>query len=168
MSNYGSMLKDYLPEKEFLVKFAVDSYNKKYKRKLDYKNCRIKSVEKAFGYTYGYQIETVRSDDYVVIMLYFNLGEVTREHIVRVEAIQNLSLNGRLGDEVYVVTGEVARFLRESGVYKFKWIKGEGFNFSVVMFMNTDAIMFMDGDFLTFMEEAPAPPLGPIEPIPNI
>lgn len=158
MSRFSNVSQEYLSEKDFLVKFAVDSYNKKYNRKLDYKLCQIKSVVKAYGYTYGYQVETIRSDDNVVIMLYFSLGDITRDHIVRIETIQNVMVNIGLGDEVYVVTGEVARFYKEQGIYRFKWIKGEGFEFSAIMFMDNDIIQFMDGDFLAFMSSEPAPP----------
>lgn len=154
--------KDYLAEKDFLLKFAVDSYNKKYGRKLDYKTCRIKSVQKAFGYVYGYQVETMRSDDHVVIMLYFNLGELTRDHLVRVEVQQNMDVAGALGDEVYVVTGEVAKFYKEQGIYKFYWIRDEGFNFTTVVWLDGDMFQFMDGTFLNWMGEEPAPPFPPV------
>lgn len=158
MSRYTNAASDYLPEKDFLIKFAVDSYNKKYKRNLNRAYCHIKSVEKAYGYVYGYQIETIRSDDHVVIMLYFNLGDITRDHIVRAETIQNVEINNALGDEVYVVTGEVARFYKEHGVYKFKWIKSDGFNYTAIMFTDADIIQFMDDDYLAFMSDTPSPP----------
>lgn len=154
--------KEHLPESEFLRKFAVDSYNKKYKRNLDYKNFIIRSVKNAFGYKYGYQVETIRSDDHVVIMLYFNLGIMTCEHIVRVEMVQNVDVSGGLGDEVYVVTGEVARYYLDEGVYKFKWLKSNDFNFTAVMFMDNDYVEFMDGDYLSWVSDEPAPPFPPV------
>lgn len=149
---------EYLPEKKFLTKYAIDAYNEKYQQKIDYNTCNIRSVETAFGYQRGYQIETMRGDDYVTVMLYFNLGPMDKVDIVRVETIQNVERQGVLGDEVYVVTGEVSNHYKESGVYKFRWIKSEGSDFRTVVFMNEDIFTFMDGDFLSFMSDAPAPP----------
>ena len=149
---------EYLPEKKFLTKYAVDAYNEKYKRNLDYNTCTIRSVESAFGHKYGYPIETMRGDDYVTVMLYFNLGPMDRVDIVRVETIQNIERQGGLGDEVYVVTGEVSNYYKEDGIYKFRWIKGEGADFRTVVFMDDDIFTFMDGDVLSFMNDAPAPP----------
>lgn len=170
MARFSNISQEYLAEKDFLIKFAVDSYNKKYGRKLDYKLCQIKSVMKAYGYTYGYQVQTMRSDDNVIIMLYFSLGDITRDHIVRVETIQNVVVNLGLGDEVYVVTGEVARFYKDQCIYKFRWLKGDDFEFSTVMFMDNDMIQFMDGGFLAFMSDELAPPLAvapvPVQPTP--
>ena len=146
---------EYLPEKEFLIKFGVDAYNRKYGQKLKREFCRIKSFPPSYGFKYGYQIESNRSDDFVVIMLYFNLGNRTQEDIVRVELIQNLHIHNDLGDEVYVVTGEIDRWYKDACIYKFDWIGDEGYDYTAVMYMDRDIFQFMNGDLLSFMETDP-------------
>lgn len=159
----SKMLDEYLPEKEFLKQFALESYHRKYKHTLDPEKCRIKSIRHAYGLKYGYQIETARTDDHVVILLYFNLGPVTRSDIVRVELIQNLDLPGMIGDEAYVVTGEIAQFYRDNNIYRFKWIQDDGYDENAAVYMDDTPILFANGDYMTWMSNQPAPPYPPIQ-----
>lgn len=155
---YG-MTGEYLSEADFLMKFVVTAYNNKYKRKLNYLDCKIKSKKPACGYKYGYQILTARNNDDVKIDLYINLGPLDRVDIVRVENVQNVYAAGSLGDEIYVVTGEVSRFYKDEGIYKFRWISDTGYSLPSVTWMDDDIILFMDGNFLAWMNNVASPPI---------
>jgi hypothetical protein len=134
-----------LPVEEYLSKFAIEAYNLKYGQSLDYKNCGIASLRTSYGYKYGYRIDTLRGDDTVVIHLYFNIGPVNRVDIVRVEVIKDQYDTEALGDEIYVVTGEIFDYY---GDYRFPYIENE--------FTNIDLIYYLDDDYVVFMDGTPA------------
>lgn len=142
----------YLSEKDYLIKFAVDAYNRKYEKKIRYRDCSIKSIHPSYGNRWGYYIETLRGDDYVAIKLYFNLGKFDRVDIVRLEVKQNIENFGTLGDEVYVVTGEVAGFYYEDGIYRFRWIDSATTEEPIFEFMDGSFVEFMNGDLFMTME----------------
>lgn len=143
----------YPPEDYFLKKFALDAYNRKYGKRLRPEDCNINSIRSTYNYKYGYQIETLREDDHVIIRLYLNMGVMDCVDIVRLENYQNQQYVGSLVDEVYVVLGQFNRYYYDNGIYKFRWIAGDDLDLPLMAFLNGDFVSWEDGELGVFVED---------------
>lgn len=114
------MAAEYPSEKEFLIAYALNVFNGQYNRSLKVEDCGLSSVEPTFNATHGYQICTLREDDYVRIFLYFDLGKGNHVHWVRVEDEQDNYKPDALGDEVFVILATISDYWIHSGTYTFK------------------------------------------------
>ena len=108
-------------ERRFLIQLAVYAFNQQYNRDLKVHDCDIKSIPPNQFSTIAYEVFTVRLDDYVRLRLYLEYGDYDNLGRYRLEVDGTDGL-GILGDEVYVTSGFVDRYYRESGLYKFGWL----------------------------------------------
>lgn len=109
-----------LAEKEFLMALALSTFNSQFNRAMKVDDCDIKTITPAYGFKYGYEINTVRLDDFLRMRIYLNVGDT--------DALGNYTLNmdegitdgkGTLIDEVWVANGTVDRFWIDSYQYRF-------------------------------------------------
>lgn len=144
----------YVSEDVFLKTFALKAFSAKYSKKISPEDCIIYSVSPSYGFKYGYEITTINSSDHFKLRLYFNLGLVDTINVIRLENESNMYRKNALGDEVYVITGEISTKYADSGIYNFRWLEAEALQGNMINFMNDDPFQFMDGDYMTWVEES--------------
>lgn len=142
-----------LTEREFLKKLAVDMFNAQYRKSVDWTTCGVRSILPTYGTTHGYEIETVRSSDFVRMRMYFNLAGLTDFSPYRIE-VDSTYINDELGDEVYVTMGKVDPMWVEDGIYRFRWLTEDTSAFEMLTFVEDDSfIQFMDNDHIRLAEQ---------------
>lgn len=143
----------YPTERDFLKGLAVNHFNTQYKKTLDKTKCAIRSIPATYSTTHGYEIETVNQADYVRIRMYFNIAGYTHFGKIRVE-VDNTHVESGLGDEVYVMLGEVDPMWVDEGIYKFRWLPEDTTVYEYLSFVEDNSIIqYMEGDYLRLMEQ---------------
>ncbi len=136
-----------MTEADFLKSLAVNHYNRQYSKKFNIQEFCVTSIAPITGFKYGYEVVTMRQDDFLRLRMYFNLTERDFLSPYRVEV--NLPhYNNDLSDEVYVCIGEVDRFYLDSNRYKFRSIDTCGVNF--LLFEDATIFETEDGDPIVF------------------
>ena len=132
-------------EKEFLMGLALAQFNSQYHRKLVPEECLIISIAPSYGCKYGYEISTIRSDDYARLRIYINLEGMDNLKSYRLETDKTFK-KGALGDEVYVAIGTVNEYYVDEGLYSFRWIASTGPVVENINLMMGETFNFMNGD----------------------
>lgn len=145
------VVQGFKPEREFIIDLAVSRFNLQYKKKIDPKDCLVKSIVGNYGCFYGYEIDSIRVDDFLRLRIYFNLGGLDSFLPYRLETDKTMS-EGALGDEIFVTIGTVNRFYKDEGIYKFRPMSDEELRDDYVHFMDGEMIHFMDGGAMTYVE----------------
>lgn len=127
-----------LSEEEHLIKFAVDAFNAKFKKNIDPNDCGVRSISPSYGYSLGYRVTTLVGNDYIYIHLYVNPSQYSKVTLVQMEVVENLNIDVALGDEVYVVTGDISH---DNYRYLFQWLD--------FLVSEENLIYFSDGDYAT-------------------
>ena len=140
-------------EKTFLIELAVTQFNNQYQRAIRQEVCGIRSLPPTYGTTHGYEVETVRSDDHVRIRMYFNLAKATRFDSIRLEVDTTQAVDS-LGDEIYVMMGEVSLNYVESDIYRFRWLGEDTTRFRYLNLMTGELVHDMGGNYIRLEEQA--------------
>ena len=138
-------------EELFLLNTAVKAFNKQYGRSIDPQLCTIRSIPGAYGKTYGYEILTARTDDFLRLRMYFSIGGLDAFSPYRIE-LQGDTAVGSLADEVYVMNGVVNRYYVDSGTYRFRWIGPQPHELLRFDDMDGVPMNWMDGDKVEYVE----------------
>lgn len=110
-----------MTEKDFIIQLALSSFNNQYNRNILITDCDAKSILPNQYSTIAYEVFSVRLDDYVRLRMYLDFGTTDNLGRYRLEVDGSEGV-GILGDEVYVTTGFIDRYYKESGLYKFNWM----------------------------------------------
>lgn len=108
-------------EVEFLINLAVSEYNDQYGAAFKPKDFDIKSLRPSVNFDKGYEIYTVRTDDFLRLRMYFAFGNRTDFGPFKLE-VDGKKFVAELGDEVFVTLGSVEDYYKNEGIYKFRWI----------------------------------------------
>ncbi len=108
-------------ERRFLIDRAMTAYELAYgKKNISRDQMEVRSIEPAYGTDLGYEVRTLRGDDYFVIFFYITFGGAESIDLVRMEVRDGVYFEGSLGDEVYVVVSTIHRRFRDEKIYAFK------------------------------------------------
>lgn len=108
-------------ERNFLIDRAMTGYEMVYgKKDIDRKRMEVRSIEPTYGSELGYEVRTMRGDDFFVIFLYLSFSLTESIDLVRMEVRNGVYFQESLGDEVYVVIGKLGKRYKEERVYSFK------------------------------------------------
>lgn len=107
-----------LTEKQFLIKRALAVFCVQYNRKLEVEDCVINSIAPDAVSDRGYEITTPEKSATFRLRYYFRFSDVDRMSPIILEANPSYR-QGELGDEVYVLHGEMDKAWRWMGPYKF-------------------------------------------------
>lgn len=108
-------------ERKFLIDRAMYGYELVYgKKDIDRRRMEVRSIEPTYGTELGYEVRTMRGDDFFVIFLYLSFGTAESIDLVRMEVRNGIYFQESLGDEVYVVIGKLANHYKEQKTYSFK------------------------------------------------
>lgn len=138
-----------MSEENYLMFIACEAFSTQKGRRITYQECMISSIPPAVDYTHGYEIETLREDDYLRIRMYFTLADRIAFSPLRLELTGQTSSGN--GDEVYVMVGKMPRGLVDSGVYKFRWIGADPSKKGYMIDMEGEPILFMNGDNIRYV-----------------
>jgi hypothetical protein len=108
-----------MTEKQFIIQLAVDQFNAQYNRSMLHTDFDARSIEPNQFSILAYEVFTVRLDDYVRLRMYLEYGPYDNLGPYRLEVDGSTGGVGVLGDEVYVTSGQVDSYYRESGLYRF-------------------------------------------------
>lgn len=134
-------------EKQFIIQFALQRFNKQYKRKLKLKDFDAKSIPPNRFSQLAYEIFSVRLDDYVRLRLYLNFHRYDNVGPYRLE-VDGTEGVGVLGDEVYVCHGTIDRFYVESGTYKFAVLEQDITLWNLLLTEDGDGLITEDGEYI--------------------
>lgn len=140
------------PEKKFLIELALHEFNQQYQKNIKAEDCAIRSIKPAYGAKYGYEIDTVRTDDYVRLRMYFNLEGINKFKPYRLEVDKTLA-PGQLGDEVYVTIGTVNHYYLDAGIYKFRWMNEDLSRYKFLMYMSGNVIQTVNSGYLKLINQ---------------
>ena len=129
-----------MSEREFLIRFGVDAYNRQFNKQIDPLACDIKSIDTRVNFNISYEIFTNRLDDYLRVRMHliFDSSSGLGNYRVETDGTQDI---GGLGDEVFVATGRMDRYYKEAGIYKFNPILPDNALLPVIMDENYDPLM---------------------------
>lgn len=136
-------------EDSFLRRFAVDRFNRQYGKNFDPDRCEIRSIVPGYNKTYGYEITTARTDDFVRMKIFFSLGNLDQLSPYRLE-VDGKVATGSLEDEVYVAVGVVNRWYFDSGTYRFRWMGRRPHEELQVVDLSGQPMRWMDGSLMEF------------------
>lgn len=139
-------------EKEFLIELALHQFNLQYKKNIKAEVCAIRSIKPGYGAKYGYEIDTIRTDDYVRLRMYFNLEGINKLKPYRLEVDKNF-VPGQLDDEVYVTVGTVNPYYLDAGIYKFRWINEDLSRYKFLMYMNGNVVETQNSGYLKLVNQ---------------
>lgn len=142
----------FIPEKQFLIKLALDQYNRQYKKNIQAEQCVIYSIRPAYQQKWGYEIATTVQNDFVRLRIYLKPGQYDRLENYRLEVDDKFQL-ASLGDEVYVTLGQVQQGYIDDGIYRFRWIEDTYSEASFLTDMGNEPIALMSGGFLQLSGE---------------
>ena len=108
-----------LSEKEFLIKLAVDQFNRQFNKTIRISDCDIVSIPVRFAASYSYEISTVRSDDFLRMHIHLSLGGLDEVYPYTLQVDGGTGIS-TLTDEVYVASGSLDPYYIDSGLYTFK------------------------------------------------
>lgn len=140
-----------MTEREFIIQLAVNSFNQQYGRNVQFTDCDVKSILPNQFSLFAYEIFTVRFDDFVRMRLYLDFGNYDVIGNYRLEVDGSAGV-GVLGDEVYVASGFVDRYYKESGLYKFNWMGEDQSTWDIFLMENGDSFVTEDTGDLFILE----------------
>lgn len=146
----GRKIDGQLSEKDFLKFIVCENFMNRIGKKLDYKQCDIKSITPPGNCSHGYEIVTNRTDDFLRIHLYFTLVASTELALTRTELSGSMRVGA--GDEVYVMQGELAQEFVDSGMYRLRWIGENPITSGYIMAMDGSPIKTMTGENLKYVQ----------------
>ena len=109
-----------MEEVDYLVRTAVDRFNLQYGERLSYDQMRIFSIPPEANSDLGYELFTIRQDDYVRLRLFILLGQVC-DTDYRLETDNTFIYDG-LGDEVFCTIHGIDRVTLTAEGWKFPWL----------------------------------------------
>lgn len=137
-----------MTEREFLIQLAVNTFNAQYGKHIEAINCDIKSITPNLFSTLAYEVYTVRMDDFVRLRMYLEFNNYDDLGRYRLE-VDGSSGVGILGDEVYVASGYVDSYYRDSGLYKFGWLDVDIATWGILLAEDDVVLITEDiGDYL--------------------
>ena len=77
----------YMTEREFLIKLAIDAYNSKYNKTFPYIDFDIYSIEPPTGHRLGYEVYSVRTDDFLRIRTYYQFSNIDKINYHKLEVL---------------------------------------------------------------------------------
>ena len=109
-----------MEEVDYLVRTAVDRFNLQYGERLAYDQMRIFSIPPEANSDLGYELFTIRQDDYVRLRLFILLGQVC-DTPYRLETDDTFIYEG-LGDEVFCTIHGIDAVTMAAEGFKFPWL----------------------------------------------
>lgn len=113
------MYKNYLPEREFIIRHIVNSFNFQYKRNIKPKDCKIFGIMPNTQYfKLGYEVVTLYQGVNLRLRFHANIRmhDICNPFKLETEGIASYGL---LGDEVYVANGSFSSRWVSEKVYTF-------------------------------------------------
>lgn len=111
-------------EKEFLISTALRQFNEQYTKSIQVVDCDIKSIPTRNGFERSYEVHTLRTDDHLRMHMHlrFEGRDGLSNYRLEVDSVQTQQDGnvGTLSDEVYVATGTIDPYYKDSGIYKFR------------------------------------------------
>jgi hypothetical protein len=111
----------HLSEADFLKKLAVDMYNSQYGKNLNPIDFCVMSIPTDTGFRYGYEVITIKDDDFLRLRMYFNLEHTQRFKPFQIE-VSNPYAERSLSDEIFITSGSLESYYLDSNIYKFREI----------------------------------------------
>lgn len=142
-----------LEETLFLRNLVVRAFNTQYSKNIKPEDCSIINIEPTYNSTHGYEIETLRDDDYLRMRFYFTLGYVDSVSAFRLEVDDDEFARGKLGDEVYVAIGTVNNSYVQRGIYKFNKHLVKDDAEKLIKFMDNTNMVYVNGETAAFIQE---------------
>lgn len=137
-----------LPEREFLIEFGIQQFNTQFNTRLERGGCDLKSIAKRYGADYSYEIFTLRGDDHLRIRLHLTTGVTDNIQPFRLEVDGSPDGAGNGSDEVFVTSGTIDNFYRDSGMYKFDSINVDETRLNVLLTEDNQAVLLENGETL--------------------
>jgi hypothetical protein len=136
-----------ITEREFLIKFGVAFFNGQYGRNIDPAVCDIRSIDTGNGSDISYEINTNRTDDHVRLRMHLRFAKVNNLTTYRLD-VDGSGGVGTLADEVFVTTGTIDQYYKDSGMYKFAPIINDEARLPAILTEDGTALFLENGDFL--------------------
>ena len=130
-----------LSEKDFLKKLIITPFNFYKGSKFDISEINIRSILPRPGYRLGYELNTIRRNDYFRIRAYFNIARSDSLSPFELQLEETPDGIGNLSDEIFVTTGSIdsAHHLYEG--YPFQWITDH--DATLPLLIQTDGMPFL-------------------------
>jgi len=138
-------------EKQFIIQLAVAKFNQQYNRSLDYSDFDAMSIPNNIYSNLAYEVFSVRMDDYVRLRMYLTFDNVDILPNYRLE-VDNTTVIGALGDEVFVTFGTIDRYYRDSGLYKFQTMYKDETLWDILICEN-DEVLSLESDEMIILED---------------
>ena len=138
----------FLNESQFLIKLAVDKYNRQHRQKFSIEDFEITSIRPRNNYNLGYLIETKRKDDYLRLKVYLNIESSDKLYDFLPEVDQGHFAPLTVEDEVLVAFGTVDSWYRQEGIYTFRPINNEEMLIEYIALEDGRAILLENGEVL--------------------
>jgi hypothetical protein len=134
-------------EREFLIQMALDKYNSQYNKNFTVSDCDIITIPARVNFDLSYEIFTTRLDDFLRLHMHllFGAGDGLQNYRLETDGTTHID---SLGDEIFVTTGTIDRYYKESRVYKFQPISPTDALLPILLDEKGYAILVENGDFL--------------------
>lgn len=134
-------------EREFLIFLAIQQYNYQYNMHLTIADCDVMSIQPGVGSELGYEVTTVRLDDYVRLRIYLNIED---RDMLAPYTLDNSegTATAKLGDEVFVAYGKVDRCHIYDNNYKFRWLGNDIGRLNILLTEDGAPLITEDGGYL--------------------
>lgn len=136
-----------MTEKEFLIRLALNQYNAQYNLNILPEGCDVKSLTTRVNFDRSYEVWTNRGDDFVRMRMHLLFGGNDGISAYRVETDGTTGV-ANLTDEVFVSTGSIDSYWRDSGTYKFAPIDPDVSDASAIFLEDFSPILLENGNLL--------------------
>jgi len=136
-----------MSEREFLISLAINRFNLQFNRTFQISDFDVKSIQPAYKCSRGYEVYSVRFDDFLRLRVYFNFGNGTSLGPYRLETDITHAV-GVLGDEVFVSFGEIDSDFKNLDIFKFQDSDIDVTRYQILIAENNEAILTEDGEYI--------------------
>ena len=136
-----------MTEREFLIFLAIQQYNYQYNMSLSVAGCDVRSIVPGIGSELGYEVTTVRLDDFVRLRIYLNIEDRDQLAPYTLDNSEGTA-TAKLGDEVFVAYGKVDRNHIYDDNYKFRWLGNDLSRLKILMTEDDTPLITEDGDYI--------------------
>ena len=136
-----------MDERQFLIQQAVNTFNGQFGKQFTVEDFDIFSLPTHVHFDLSYEVYSVRFDDFLRLHMHLIFDKVDELKAYRLET-DNTHTVGALGDEVFVTTGKVDSYYRDSGQYRFHPIVTSDAALPVILDETGFGILAESGDFI--------------------
>lgn len=131
----------------FLISLAIKKYNSQFSQALVIENCTISTIPVRRDFDRSYEVSTKKESDFLRLHIHLVFSSIDNIDLYRLE-VDGTNYRNALGDEVFVATGSIDSYWRDSGTYKFNSLNYLDPSISAILLEDGSPVYMEDGSYL--------------------